>query len=324
MNELQRIEQRLLELTGAFDLRPCLEKAADIGDLLIEARSLVRHGEWANWLTRLGLHRRTAWDYIAVARARIEDEWGTTQMTITGFIRYVRRAKHAEREGERAAAREEARRARGALPDSIVLAHADCEDYGWPREIDLIVADPPWSEPEHYQWIASWAAEHLLEGGLALVQCGQHLLPNVMAILGNRLNYLWIMSIAFNESSGSVAKGKFRSGWKPILVYGRGNSAVPETVNDIYQLHIAGTEKKYHPWEQPMAPWRYWLSRLAKPGDLIADPYAGTGTIALVCHDLGLHYQGTEVDAKTYRVARGRICRAIRSARKAQHAEAQC
>jgi len=324
MSELLRIEQRLLELTGAFDLRPNLERASEIGDLLIEARSLVRHGEWADWLARLGLHRRTAWDYVAVAQARDANVWPATQMGIKGFIRYVRRAKHAQREADRAAARQQARRARGALPDNIVLAHADCRQHQWPKEIDLIVADPPWSEPAHYQWVASWAAERLREGGLALVQCGQHLLPEVLAILGDHLTYLWTMSIVYSEASGTVARGKFRSIWKPVLAFSRGKAVVPETVSDAYHMHIVGTEKSLHPWEQPVAPWRYWLSRLTTPGQVVADPYAGSGTIAVVCHDLGLHYQGTEVDAKTYQVARGRICRAIRSAGKPQPAGAQC
>jgi hypothetical protein len=186
----------------------------------------------------------------------------------------------------------------------------------------LIVADPPWSDPAHYEWLAPWAAQHLREGGLALIQCGQHLLPEVLAILGARLAYVWTMSIAYSESSGVIARGRFRSVWKPVLAFSRGEAAIPETVSDTYYLHVAGTAKALHAWEQPMAPWRYWLSRLAMPGKLVADPYAGSGTIALVCHDLGLRYVGTEVDEKTYRVARGRICQAIRSGR-AQHAEAQ-
>jgi hypothetical protein len=236
--------------------------------------------------------------------------WPATQMGIKGFIRYIRRAKHAQREADRAAAREQARQAQGALPDNIILAHADCSEYDWPKGIDLIVADPPWSEPGHYEWIASWAAEHLREGGLALVQCGQHLLPNVMAILGNRLNYLWVMSIAYSESSGTVARGKFRNIWKPVLVYGRGKPLLSETVSDMYLMHVSGTDKTFHPWEQPVAPWRYWLSRLTKPGVHVGDPYAGSGTIALISRELGLQYTGTEADEQTFRVARGRIKRA--------------
>jgi hypothetical protein len=144
-----------------------------------------------------------------------------------------------------------------------------------------------------------------------------------MAVLGARLTYHWTMSLGYAESSGVVARGRFRSGWRPVLVYGRGKASIPDTVSDTYQLHVAGTEKKYHAWEQPSAPWRYWLSRLAMPGEAVADPFAGSGTIALVCHELGLRYVGTEVDERTYRVARGRICREIRSARKAQRAEVQ-
>src|ERR1700722_19228043 len=118
MTDIDKIERRLLELTGTFDLRPTIEKAADIGELLIEARSLVQHGAGADWLSRFGLHRRTAWDYIAVARLKGEVVWPATQMTIKGFIRYIRRAKHAQRETEREEAREKARRVRGELPDN--------------------------------------------------------------------------------------------------------------------------------------------------------------------------------------------------------------
>ncbi len=307
MTDIELIERRLQELTGTFDLRPTIEKAAAIGDLLIEARSLVRHGEWAPWLASLGLHRRTAWDYIAVAKAKDEIVWPATQLTIKGFVRYIRTAKHAQRESERADAREEARRVRGSLPEDMVLAHADCRKFAWPKQIDLAVCDPPWSNLDDYRWIASWAAEHLREGGLALIQCGQYRLPEVMAILGARLNYVWTMSIAFNENSGTAAKWNFRSCWKPVLVYVNGTGGVPGAMNDTYQMHISGTEKTLHPWQQPIAPWRYWLSRLTTPGDKIADPFAGSATIGEVCHELSLAYFGTESDEQTYRVALGRL-----------------
>src|SRR6185295_13832173 len=110
------------------------------------------------------------------------------------------------------------------------------------------------------------------------------------------------MSIAYSESSGVVAKGKFRNIWKPVLVYAKGKTVMPETVSDMYLMHVAGTEKRFHPWEQPIAPWKYWLSRLAKPGELVADPFAGSATIGIVCNELGLRYTGTETDEKTYRV----------------------
>lgn len=228
MTELQRIEMRLREQTGTFDLRPTLEKAAEIGDLLIEARSQVRHGDWDNWLARLRLPRRTAWDYIAVAKARDGNVWPATPMTIKAFLAWVRRAKYAGREAERAQAREEARQALGDLPDNIVLTHADCREYAWPTPLDLIVADPPWDDTAHYEWLASWAGGHLREGGLALVQASHHLLPGVMSILGASLTYIWTMSLVYSESRTTVANGRFRTAWRPVLVYGRGTCLSPK------------------------------------------------------------------------------------------------
>jgi hypothetical protein len=71
MSELQRIEQRLLELTATFDLRLTIERAADIGDLLIVARSLVRHGEWIDWLDRLGFVDMPIAFWNALPQARV-------------------------------------------------------------------------------------------------------------------------------------------------------------------------------------------------------------------------------------------------------------
>src|SRR5205807_1529315 len=149
-----------------FDLRPTLEKAADIGDLLLAAREMVPHGEWNNWLARLRLNRRTAWDYIAVAKAKDENVWPATRMTIKGFLGYMRRVNYAAKDAERREAREKARRVQGTLPENIELVNVDCQQHTWPTKVDLVVADPPWSDLIHYEWLSSWAAESLREGGI--------------------------------------------------------------------------------------------------------------------------------------------------------------
>ena len=314
MTELQQIEYRLLELTSTFDLRPTLEKAADIGDLLLAAREMVPHGQWNNWLARLRLNRRTAWDYIAVAKAKDGNRWPATRMTIKGFLSFVRRANYARKDAERQEERRKARRALGTVPDGINLSNVDCRQYSWPTPVDLVVADPPWLDLTHYEWLGPWAAEHLREGGLALIQASQPFLPQIMRMLGTKLTYVWTMSMVYSEARTIIANGRFKVSWRPVLVYAKGTAKIPESVSDTYEVRNVGDQKIYHAWEQPAAPFQYWLSGLLPPGQLVADPFAGSGTIPLVCHELGLRYVGTEIDEKAFKVARGRLRKAYRPA----------
>ncbi len=90
-----------------------------------------------------------------------------------------------------------------------------------------------------------------------------------MAALGDRLQYRWSMAFMFSFSS------------RP--------------------------QEPLHEWQQPVEPCHCWLSKLTRPGTLVADPFAGSGPIGAVCVELGLRYVGTEVNLAHYEVARGRL-----------------
>jgi hypothetical protein len=48
------------------------EKALQAGALLIEARALCRHGEWADWLKSTGIPQRSASRYITLRKAGLK------------------------------------------------------------------------------------------------------------------------------------------------------------------------------------------------------------------------------------------------------------
>jgi DNA modification methylase len=50
-----------------------------------------------------------------------------------------------------------------------------------------------------------------------------------------------------------------------------------------------------------------WIPALTKPGEVIADPFTCTGTIALACKMTGRRFVGTEVDPDRVAVARKRL-----------------
>jgi len=302
MTDLERIELRVLELASALDLRPTLERAAEIGELLAEARSQVEHGRWAGWLAKVGLRPRTAWDYMAVANAKAENRWPATKMTIKQFLVLLRRSAREQRVQERQRLRDEVA---GDGGDVGLVAHADCRKYQWPDAIDIIATDPPWKDLDAYRWLAEFAANKLKDGGVLVCQCATFNMNLVMNILGTKLNYVWTMALMYSQNRTVRVSGRFRPTWLPVLVYSRGTVRILEAMSDGYTVRQGN--KELHDWQQPIEPWRYWLGRLSSPRMLVADPFSGSGTIACVCKELALRFVGTEIDKDAVRVARGRI-----------------
>jgi modification methylase len=87
---------------------------------------------------------------------------------------------------------------------------------------------------------------------------------------------------------------QMRSDWLIPLCGG------PERLRD-------GDGKKAHPTQKPEALLHRVLLASTKPGDLVLDPFFGTGTTGAVAKRLGRHFIGIERDPGYARLARRRI-----------------
>lgn len=67
----------------------------------------------------------------------------------------------------------------------------------------------------------------------------------------------------------------------------------------------------YHPTQKPVALMRWILDRWTEPGDLVLDPYMGSGPIAQACHDLGRRYIGVEIVEDYCKVAVNRLAQGV-------------
>lgn len=56
---------------------------------------------------------------------------------------------------------------------------------------------------------------------------------------------------------------------------------------------------RFHPTQKPVALYKWILSRYAKQGDKIFDPYLGSGSSRIAAWDMGFDFVGCEID-KTY------------------------
>ena len=62
-----------------------------------------------------------------------------------------------------------------------------------------------------------------------------------------------------------------------------------------------------HPTQKPVALFEYLIKSYTDEGDLVLDPFIGSGTTAVACINLNRHYIGCELEKKYYDIAIKRI-----------------
>lgn len=68
-----------------------------------------------------------------------------------------------------------------------------------------------------------------------------------------------------------------------------------------------GSERHDHPTQKPKRLFRPFIQWWSEPGDVILDPFAGTGTVCVVAQELGRHYIGIEQQEAYVETARHRL-----------------
>lgn len=289
--------------------RRSLDHAKEAGKLLLDAKAQLDHGKWLPWLKEIGVKDRTARLYIQCAKSATLADF----RTITDYVAAVRKAKRQDIKDHREQRRAEAIQA-AAPHEQYAIHHADCRQFNWPKGIGLIATDPPWADLDAYRWLATFAADHLRNGGLLMVQCGNSGLAEVVPILSAKLQYLWTCAIVFHSPRAMNTNMRIAQAWRPVLMFTQGKWGVDglhrqrDTVSDTITVSD-NQPKDLHVWQQPLSPWIHWVRAWTRDGDLVCDPFTGSGTIAAATKEAGgdRRFVGCEIDADHAKVAQGRI-----------------
>ena len=67
------------------------------------------------------------------------------------------------------------------------------------------------------------------------------------------------------------------------------------------------TAKQIHPTQKPLSLMRDLLGDFSDPGELVCDPFAGSGTTAVACKELGRRFVGWEIDPSYHALACARV-----------------
>jgi ParB-like chromosome segregation protein Spo0J len=254
-------------------------------------------------------------ELLELARLDPDEQRQVVQVLQEGEARDVREAKRTilrQRILERAPSPEalersnEAQRAGDFAIDSVYVADIATLSLR-AASVDMIFTDPPYHD-EHldlYRHLARFARECLKPGAYLMVYAGKAYLPELMTILGEHLEYVWLFGVFQPDNNQRFYKHRIFEAWRPILCYRQpGETRVREWQPDM----IRGTrDKTFHEWQQQIEPALKWIGAYTSEGDLIVDPFVGGGTTIAAAQQLGRHFLGFDRDPDAVRLTLGRI-----------------
>ncbi len=252
---------------------------------------------------RVVVKSRAEYERLQPVLADLRDE-------VHGLIRRPHKL-HAKAERKRALAEVNNRRP-PKLPESITIKHCDFRNLELAdNSVDLIVTDVVWSPEAEADWIevGRLASRWLKEDGLLCSIIGTQSLFRLDRALAPSLNYQWTISLGFAQCYRSNVRNLLE-GWRPIPVYSK---APMSSRIDGWQdtlVALSPREKRYHDWQQDIEVSVELMRRLSRPGDVICDPFVGTGTNAVACALLGDRtFIGCDVDEQQVRTSRYRVAK---------------
>lgn len=195
------------------------------------------------------------------------------------------------------------------------IDHADALDWLADRQgrgATLVVFDPPYAVgtpvrgredgaagsvfgPMSFMSRAlTLACGALRPGGVAMLFADWRRMPD-LAYIATTVGLRASTQIAWTRKRPGTG-GLFRSAWDPILMCSRG---VPDAIDRAAIRNVIEADyptKRRHPYEKPAEVFRHVFPRIVRPGELVLDPFAGSGVSGRVAAEMGLRWEGCDID----------------------------
>lgn len=161
--------------------------------------------------------------------------------------------------------------------------------------IDAIITDPPYPAEylQCFSDLSEFASKHLKDDGFLVAYSGQYHLPEVIRRLSEHLTYVWTFCLYHAGKKQLVNGVNIMCGWKPILIFSRGRKKMRYSAYDV--AISEQMEKHSHEWQQSESGVKHLVEVFSKPGELVVDPFCGSGTFLKVANDLGRKTIGAEI-----------------------------
>jgi len=211
------------------------------------------------------------------------------------------------------------------LIDSRIV-RSDCIEFmrRMPRNcVDLIITDPPYGDDVAYGYMNKTIEnnENPLINCLALAECYRILRKNRSVYnFTNWKHYPFLVEFIMKYTKFKIRhvivwkKKNFGMGWafrhqyEMILVLEKGKPRYSLTnFSDVQDSEYIVHNSKTHPHQKPLDLISKMIEHSSKKGDLVFDPFCGSGSTCLAAEIKGRKWIGVEKDSNYVRLARKRL-----------------
>lgn len=180
------------------------------------------------------------------------------------------------------------------------------------KSVDIVVTDPPYgiglrydkyrdTEANWFKLMSEALPEIIRVSKMAILPCCR--IVNLKWIYAN-FPPDWLICW-YKGSTGHRSYIGFND-WEPHLVYGKVTDNL--TMHDYFQTVSSPKKGTYnHPCPKPIE-WANWiLERTTKEGDIVLDPFVGSGTTCLSAKQMNRQWIGIDVSPEYCRIACDRL-----------------
>ena len=195
------------------------------------------------------------------------------------------------------------------------------------KSVDLVLTDPPYgvdyvggqNERERerlendkqanvYKLLFPEIRRILKDGGSAYVFYANGKENDVFPYLNNFYKYQVLMWNKLNKGFGDIAS-RYHHTYEPFIYICKGSPT--NWYGDTNDIDVwttkGGYKNDFHPTQKPLSIISKMLKNSTKEGDLILDPFLGSGTTAVACKQLKRNFIGIEISEKYCEIARQRL-----------------
>ena len=186
------------------------------------------------------------------------------------------------------------------------------------NSIDLIFTDPPYNEASLslYGDLARLADRVLKPGGSLITYAGHYALFRINDLIrsNSELVYHWQIIVRHSGSKSRIHARHIWPYYKPLLWYYKPNIEGKITIyQDVADLvESKAVSKDSHEWEQSTIEAEHMIKPLTVEGNIVLDPFMGSGTTGEAALNLNRRFIGIEVDKEHYSRTKQRLSKLMK------------